>query len=115
LIVTSESCKREFPGAETVRFGKKEVDLRALLRYLEGRGVKTLMVEGGETVIWSFLRDGLADELTVFVGSIILGGKGSPTLAGGEGFQSLDEARKLVLRSCEKLGDGVLLRYEVIK
>ena len=115
IIATSESCKKVFDGAETVRLGKKQVDIGALLRYLKGRGVETLMVEGGETVMWSFLRDGFADELTVFVGSMIIGGKKSPTLAGGKGFESLDAVRKLLLKSCEKLGDGALLRYEVIK
>lgn len=115
VIVTSESCNRVFEGAETVRFGKQRVDIGALLRYLEGRGVKTLMVEGGETVMWSFLRDGFADELTVFVGSMVIGGTESPTLAGGEGAESLGDVRKLLLKSCEKLGDGALLRYEVVK
>ncbi|MEM2839683.1 MAG: 2,5-diamino-6-(ribosylamino)-4(3H)-pyrimidinone 5'-phosphate reductase [Thermoplasmata archaeon] len=115
LIVTNESCKRSFPGAETVRFGKKEVDLKALLNHLKGKGIETLLVEGGERVMWSFLRDRLADELTVFVGSMIIGGEKSPTLAGGDGFESLEDVVRLVLRGCERLGDGALLTYEVVR
>lgn len=115
LIVTSESCSRIFKKAETVRFGKSRVDIPRLLSYLEGKGVKTLLVEGGETVMWSFLRDGVADELDVFIGSMIIGGEKSPTLAGGDGFESLDKVRRLLLKSCERLGDGALLRYDVIK
>lgn len=115
LIVTNEYNKNAFPGADVVRFGKDEVNLRALIGYLDKQGIKTLLVEGGERILWSFLRDGLADELTVFVGSMIIGGKGSPTLAGGEGFSDFAKARRLSLIDCQKLGDGVLLRYEVIK
>jgi len=83
--------------------------------HLEKSGIRTLLVEGGGTVMWSFFRQGLVDEMSVFVGSMIIGGKTSPTLAGGEGFGSLEETTRLKFVSCEQLGDGVLLRYEVIK
>src|SRR6266550_4055104 len=69
LIVTSEVSDRSFPGAEVMRLGKDEVDLQALLDRLAARDVKTILVEGGSTVIWCFLRKGLADELKVFVSS----------------------------------------------
>ncbi len=115
LIVTNESCKRTFPRADVIRMGEKRVDLLALKKYLEDIGVRTLLVEGGSTVMWSFLSNGLADELSVFVGSMIIGGDRSPTLADGEGFASIEEVRRLKLADCERIGDGVLLRYEVIK
>lgn len=115
LIVTNESCKKTFLGADVARFGKDLVDLNALVIYLEKLGIGTLLVEGGETVMWSFFKDRLVDEVSVFVGSMILGGRASPTLAGGEGFGSLEEATRLKFVSCDRLGDGVLLRYEVIK
>jgi 2,5-diamino-6-(ribosylamino)-4(3H)-pyrimidinone 5'-phosphate reductase len=115
LIVTNESCTKTFSGADVARFGKDDVDLKALVRHLEKSGIRTLLVEGGETVMWSFFRQGLADEISVFVGSMIIGGGASPTLAGGKGFGSLEEATHLKFVSCEQLGDGVLLRYEVIK
>ena len=115
LIVTNESCKKKFTGADVARFGKKEIDLKALLNHLSSKGIKTLLVEGGETVMWSFMNERLADELSVFVGSMIIGGSKSPTMAGGEGVSTLDDVVRLSLKSCEKVGDGVLLRYEVVK
>ena len=83
LIVTSEECLREFPRVEVLRCGKDDVDLRLLLERLAARDVRTVLVEGGSTVIWSFLHHGLADELKVFVASRVLGGRSAPTLAGG--------------------------------
>lgn len=115
LIATAADCERTFPKAEVFRAGADEVDLKALLDHLAGRGVKTLLVEGGATVIWSFLHQGLADELKVFVASMVLGGHAAPTLAGGEGARSLEQAVRVRLERVERLGDGVLLEYAVVR
>ena len=115
LLVTSEASDRTFDHAEVLRCGKDEVDLGALLDRLGGRGIRTLLVEGGSTVIWSFLRAGLVDELKVFVGSLVLGGRSAPTLAGGEGVASLSESIRLALERSERLGDGILLEYSVVR
>ena len=115
LIVTNELCSKTFPGHDVARFGKDRVDLKALVGHLEKSGIRTLLIEGGETVMWSFFKEGLVDEMSLFIGSMIIGGKISPTLAGGEGFGSLEEVTHLRCVGCDRLGDGVLLRYEVIK
>jgi 2,5-diamino-6-(ribosylamino)-4(3H)-pyrimidinone 5'-phosphate reductase len=115
MIVTNEKCRRIFPNAETIRCGKDDVDLEKLLGILEGRGVRTLLVEGGSRVIWSFLESRLADEVNLFVGSVVIGGEKAPTAAGGEGAASEKKLVALKLISARVLGNGVLLRYEVVK
>ncbi len=115
LIATTVDCSREFRGAQVFRAGKDEVDLVAVLDHLSQRGVKRLLVEGGSTVIWSFLRLQLADELKVFVASAILGGHSAPTLTGGPGVQSMAEAFRLKLENADRLGDGLLLEYSVVR
>jgi len=115
LIATSDRSKRTFPNAEVVRCGKGEVDLARLLDHLAERGIQTVLVEGGSTVIWSFLHQGLADELRVFVASRVLGGRSAPTLAGGPGVTSLDGSIRIRLDRAGQLGDGVLLEYSVIR
>ncbi len=115
LIATTADCDETFPHAEVFRGGKDEVDLRGLLDHLENRGVKSVLVEGGSATIWSFLRHRLADELKVFVGSAVLGGQSAPTLAGGEGARSLEDAVRLLLEKAEPLGDGMLLEYTVVR
>ena len=114
LIATAADCERTFRTADVFRAGSDEVDLGALLGHLSDRGVKSLLVEGGSTVIWSFLRGRLADELKVFVGSRVLGGQSAPTLAGGEGAKSLEDAIRLRLDRAGRLGSGVLLEYTVV-
>jgi 2,5-diamino-6-(ribosylamino)-4(3H)-pyrimidinone 5'-phosphate reductase len=115
LIVTNESTNKTFRNADVVRTGKEEVDLHKLMKILEERGIEKLLVEGGSRVIWSFLDSGLADEVVIFVGSMVIGGDQSPTPAGGAG--ALDEKHivALKLKSARALGNGVLLRYEVVK
>ncbi len=115
LIVTTEDCVRTFPAAEVFRCGKEEVDLELLLDHLASRGIRTLLVEGGSAVIWSFLHEGLADELKVFVASKALGGKSTPTLAGGEGAAMLAGAVRLAFSRMSAVGDGVLLEYAVVR
>ena len=115
LIVTSEDSNRTFPRAEVFRCGKDEVDLALLLDHLSSRGIKMVLVEGGSTVIWSFLRDGLADELRVFISSRVLGGQSAPTVAGGLGVSFVEDSIPLRLERSERLGDGILLEYTVVR
>jgi 2,5-diamino-6-(ribosylamino)-4(3H)-pyrimidinone 5'-phosphate reductase len=113
IIAVSETCERKIEGSEIIVCGKAQVDIPKLLDILDSKGIKTLLVEGGESVIWSFLNQRLADEFYVFVGSMIIGGINSPTPAGGEGVKSEDDILPLKLIDVQKLGDGVLLHYGV--
>lgn len=113
LIVTTVGCDSSFGDVDLARCGEERVDLHSLMEILNEKGVKRLLVEGGETVIWSFLKEGLADEVKVFIGSMVIGGTESPTMAGGGGAASLEETIPLVLKRSTRLGDGILLEYEV--
>lgn len=115
IIVTSEKCERTFPNAETIRCGEDEVDLEKLMPILEKRGIRTLLVEGGSRVIWSFLKSKIADEVNIFIGSMVIGGDKSPTPAGGPGAESEKQIVALRLKGIRAIGNGVLLKYEVVK
>lgn len=115
IIATSEECSVELPNAEMVRCGEGRVDIERLLPTLEKMGISSILVEGGAEVIWSFLKSRLADDLHLFIGSIIIGGDTSPTPAGGEGVSSVEDAVELRLIEATVIGNGVLLRYEVAK
>jgi 2,5-diamino-6-(ribosylamino)-4(3H)-pyrimidinone 5'-phosphate reductase len=115
IIVTNESCSKEFANAETIRCGEGQVDIEGLMPLLEKRGIKTMLVEGGSGVIWSFLEKRLADEVYIFIGSIVIGGEKSPTPAGGNGADHEKEIVPLRLTDAQVLGSGVLVKYEVVK
>jgi 2,5-diamino-6-(ribosylamino)-4(3H)-pyrimidinone 5'-phosphate reductase len=97
--------------AEIITAGKKTVDLEKLLIGLKARGIDRLMVEGGATLNWGMISGGLVDELYTFIGNVIIGGRTAPTLVDGEGCTG--GFCELSLISCEKLEDGVLLRWKI--
>ena len=115
IIVTNESTNASFPNAEVIRCGKKEVDLEKLMPLLERRGIQKLLVEGGSRVIWSFLDSKIADEVNIFVGSMVIGGEEAPTAAGGEGAPNEKSIVSLKLKDAKVIGNGVLLTYKVVK
>jgi 2,5-diamino-6-(ribosylamino)-4(3H)-pyrimidinone 5'-phosphate reductase len=115
IIATAEGFSRQMRNAEIIECGKEKIDLKKLLRILNEKGIKKLLVEGGSTVIWSFLNEKIADELIVFIRPVVIGGEKSPTLAGGEGVRSFKEIIPLKLKKVKRIGDGILLHYRVVK
>jgi 2,5-diamino-6-(ribosylamino)-4(3H)-pyrimidinone 5'-phosphate reductase len=94
IVATASKSKKTLGNAEILVCGKKgKVDLGRLMNELAKRGTKKLLVEGGGELIWSFLREGLADELRIFVGSLVLGGKNAPTVADGVGARGAQRKR----------------------
>jgi 2,5-diamino-6-(ribosylamino)-4(3H)-pyrimidinone 5'-phosphate reductase len=115
IIVTNERCRKTFLNAEVVRCGKDEVDIKGLVPALEKMGIRKMLVEGGSKVIWSFLKARVADEVNIFIGSMVIGGECAPTPAGGTGAEDEKDIVQLRLKDAEVLGTGVLVRYEVMK
>lgn len=116
LVVLAKKPKKEIKNAEIILCGKKgKIYLKKLMSILNRKGVKKLLVEGGGEVIWSFLKEKLADELKIFVGNVVIGGRRAPTIADGHGAKSIDEVINLKLKNVRKLGGGVLLEYLVLK
>lgn len=90
------------------------VSLSLLLRRLRARGIKRILLEGGGTLSWSMLRQGLVDEVSVAVSPRILGGAEAVTLAEGEGVARIKDAVRLRLMSVKKYGTDLVLRYRVL-
>jgi len=96
--------------AELVVAPKREgrVHLRWALRHLAARGVVRLLVEGGGEVNASFIEEGLADEIFVFVCPHIIGGRKARTSVEGKGISCLDRVHRLKDLSMMKVGEDFL-------
>ena len=114
-LLVSETAPTDFvqqmeeEGATVITAGENRVDLPAALEQLESHGVDQLLVEGGGEIIYSLFESDLVDRLSVFVGSVVIGGRDAPTLADGDGF--VDEFPALRLAEVRRVDDGVLLVY----
>ncbi|MCE5295788.1 MAG: 2,5-diamino-6-(ribosylamino)-4(3H)-pyrimidinone 5'-phosphate reductase [Euryarchaeota archaeon] len=114
VIVTTIDCRKRWQGANVLRTGEGRIGLRSVMANLEANNIKTLMVEGGGETIWSFFEAGLVDEFRVYIGPMVIGGKDAPTPVDGAGFAGTSPT-KLRMIGSERLGEGVLLSYEVVR
>lgn len=94
--------------------GEQTVNLQELMEALKKRGVTRVLVEGGAEVRWSFFKAGLVDELFVWVMPCIWGGRNAPTLVGGDGFLSAEEAKRLTIKSVEQV-EGLLVLWFLVE
>ena len=91
--------------------GAGGLDLAALLDELGGRRWTYLLVEGGAKVLGSFLGEGLADEVMVFVSRrrVADAGGNLPRLD----IESVRDELSLTLVERREIGEDSLLRYRV--
>ena len=102
-------------GVEFFFSGDRRVDLTALMNHLAGEGIETLMLEGGATLNFSMIKEGLIDEIRVCVAPKVVGGVNAKTLFDGEGFDTMDEGVNLELTDSYSLGKDLILTYNVLK
>jgi len=119
LIFTKQESVMEKPGiadriiqkgAELVTYPDTHgrSNLYYLLDELRERGIRELLVEGGPTVIASFLTERLADEICVYIAPQLLGRQGSVDIA--EPMVQLPQSVGLHYVETERFGDDVCLR-----
>jgi 5-amino-6-(5-phosphoribosylamino)uracil reductase len=86
------------------------LDLVSVLADLAARGIRRLMVEGGQNIHTQFLAAGLADELQLVIAPFFVGDAGAPRFVGAAAFP-WDSGHRMTLAESRQIGDVVLLRY----
>ncbi|MBN2269602.1 MAG: bifunctional diaminohydroxyphosphoribosylaminopyrimidine deaminase/5-amino-6-(5-phosphoribosylamino)uracil reductase RibD [Sedimentisphaerales bacterium] len=96
-------------GAELVGYPDTHglSNLHYLLDDLRDRGIGTVLVEGGPTVIASFLKERLADEICIYLAPKILAQKGGADLAGP--IAQLSQATGLHYVRTMQFGDDICI------
>lgn len=89
-------------------------DLNILSKQLYQKGYKNVLVEGGPTLLASFLKENLLDEIFLTIVPKIFGTEQGTTLTLVEGYLFPKNAiKKLSLLSVKKLGSELYLHYKV--
>lgn len=91
--------------------GQNKVELKKLLGILYKQKIKTVLLEGGGTLNWEFIRQGLVDELVVTITPYIVGGKDAITLVEGNGFSKILHSPKLRLHKIARQNNEIVLHY----
>jgi diaminohydroxyphosphoribosylaminopyrimidine deaminase / 5-amino-6-(5-phosphoribosylamino)uracil reductase len=100
--------KLEERGVEVVAApgSDEDLDLRFVLEELGGRGIKGLLVEGGGETATRFVREGLADKMTLFYAPRLLGAEGVPMI-GALRATKVAESLRFSVSDVEKIGEDV--------
>ncbi|HEY8713066.1 MAG TPA: dihydrofolate reductase family protein, partial [Thermoanaerobaculia bacterium] len=84
-------------------------DLAGVLSELYGRGIQSVIVEGGAQVISDFLRRGLWQKMIVFVAPMVVGGGEAPSILSGDGVSRLTEAHRFRFDRAELVGRDLMI------
>ncbi|KIX11384.1 5-amino-6-(5-phosphoribosylamino)uracil reductase [Dethiosulfatarculus sandiegensis] len=103
-------------GAKVVRLPllNGRVDLGALLDHLGKLGVTSMLLEGGATLAFSFVSQGLVDEVNYFFAPKLIGGQTAPSMLGGEGFTRMARAVQLEKPVIRRFGPDIMLSSRVL-
>ena len=103
-------------GVEVICCREKDnrVDLQDLMLTLGNEGIDGILLEGGSSLNHSALKYGIVDRIEVYVAPKIFSGSGKYTPVRGIGANTPSEAFFLSNPEVEKIGDDLLLSYDVL-
>lgn len=93
--------------------GQGKVDLRGCLEALHEDGIDSIYLEGGATLNYSMLKEGLVNRVHAYISPKLLGGREAPSPVGGEGIEAPDEAILLSRPTITYFDDDILLDCEL--
>ena len=96
---------------EIIVSGENSVNLKLLMKKLSTKKIKTILVEGGGTVNWEFIKNNIFNELIVTLSPYLIGGNDSISFVEGKGFAKITNSPKLKLKSIKRLKNYLVLNY----
>jgi len=100
----------KFP-VEIIVAGENSVNIKLLLKKLSDKKIKTILVEGGGTVNWEFIKHNLFDELIITLSPFLIGGTNAISFIQGQGFEKISNSPSLRIKSIKRLKNHLVLFY----
>lgn len=118
LIVTTEQAPRanvqyyENQGVPLIMQSGERINISELLATLYERSIVSLFVEGGGSLIGSFIDARLVDQVYAFLAPVLVGGSQAITI-GGSGFETIAQSLKLSKVTIKRFEDNCLIQGSV--
>ena len=90
----------------------KRVDVEKLLSLLYEIGIKSILLEGGGTLNWSFVENDLIDEIRLTIAPWIVGGQDATSLVEGDGFERMIQGPRYEMVDVNHRDNYVILKYK---
>lgn len=98
-------------GAELLELPARRghINLDSLMEALGVRGITSILVEGGGTLLGSLFDGRFVDKVIVFVAPIIIGGTGAKSPVCGEGVERITDVLRLKRINITRFGEDVMI------
>ena len=96
---------------EIIISGENSVNLKLLIKKLSTKKIETILVEGGGTVNWEFIKNDIFDELIITLSPYLIGGNNAISLVEGKGFAKIVNSPNLKLKSVKRLKNHLIINY----
>ena len=96
---------------EIIISGENSVNLKLLMKKLSTKKIETILVEGGGTVNWEFIKNNIFDELIITLSPYLIGGNNATSLVEGKGFTKIVNSPNLKLKSVKRLKNHLVINY----
>ena len=101
---------KKFP-VQVIVAGENSVNIKLLLKKLSDKKIKTILVEGGGTINWEFIKQNLFDELIITLSPFLIGGNDAISFVQGQGFEKISNSPNLRLKLIKRLKNHLVLYY----
>jgi len=102
-------------GAEVLVLSAEgdRVPIGELITLLGKRDVQGVLLEGGPTLAFAAVEEGVVDKVVVYLAPKLIGGVDAPTVLGGRGFAPISNAARLRVRSFDAIGEDIKVEADV--
>lgn len=123
IVVTTEFAKDtkieaiKQKGAQVIVIPSKNsrVNLNYLMRVLGDMGIDSILLEGGSTLNYSALEEGIVDKVITFISPKIFGGTTGKTPVGGQGIEYVSDAILLTDMKVTRFNEDIMIEGYVKK
>lgn len=100
------------PSVNVLRLGRNKVDLQKLSEYFRKNNLQKILIEGGPTLMASFLKENLIDEMFITIAPKVFGNNNdTKTMVEGYLFPP-DKIPQFKLISVKNINNELYLRYQ---